>query len=402
MDNNPKKTFFLIFFVLYIVSDLLVTKYYLPDVKGIYHSYYNHGLRKNYTGIFWWGDRSYRVYTNSLGFKDSEIREVPKKVNQHRILFIGDSFTEGAGLPYEKTFVSMFHEKAGPFNFDVLNAGVVSYSPKLYYLKLKYLLETTDLDFDELFVFIDISDIQDEIDYSIWNPVVETRFHQLDSYLRSISITYKILRQNVLNSSDLPFLSKIKQYFNKMETHLGETENKSVDSETQAVVQSRAINVTREANQLTLIDNNRKDAEIRTKAFKIPDDFKTNHNLERPKWTYDQEIYDKWGKEGLELAGTYMDKVVSLMRKHNIKMHIVVYPWPEQIINNDLNSRQVAYWKAFSEARDVGFINLFPDFFISKADKTIQKYFIPGDVHWNKVGHELVAERLYQYRLDVK
>lgn len=42
-------------------------------------------------------------------------------LDRHRILFIGDSFTEGAGLPFEQTFVGMFSQ--GVPDVDVLNAG---------------------------------------------------------------------------------------------------------------------------------------------------------------------------------------------------------------------------------------------------------------------------------------
>jgi len=49
----------------------------------------------------------YSAYTDSLGFKDKAVRNVPLSSNKYRILFIGDSFTEGIGLDYEKTFVGL-------------------------------------------------------------------------------------------------------------------------------------------------------------------------------------------------------------------------------------------------------------------------------------------------------
>jgi hypothetical protein len=76
-----------------------------------------------------------------------------------KIFFIGDSFTESPGVPYEQSFVGLFAQ-AFPA-LDVLNAGVSSYAPSVYYEKLKYLLDA-GLKFDEAVVYIDISDIQDE------------------------------------------------------------------------------------------------------------------------------------------------------------------------------------------------------------------------------------------------
>ena len=44
---------------------------------------------------------------------------------------------------------------------EVLNAGVSSYSPIIYFKKIEYLIDK-GFEFDELIVFIDISDIEDE------------------------------------------------------------------------------------------------------------------------------------------------------------------------------------------------------------------------------------------------
>ena len=49
--------------------------------------------------------------------------------------------------------------------YEVLNAGVGSYSPIIYWRKIKYLIEDVGLRFDEVVVYIDISDAQDEASY---------------------------------------------------------------------------------------------------------------------------------------------------------------------------------------------------------------------------------------------
>jgi hypothetical protein len=101
--------------------------------------HYSHTLAANFDGEDWWGGKRYRVRTNSLGFKDSKIRDVPLRVDRKRVLFIGDSFTEGIGLPYEETFVGRF---AAAFpQIDVLNAAVSSYAPSVYYTKIKHRLD---------------------------------------------------------------------------------------------------------------------------------------------------------------------------------------------------------------------------------------------------------------------
>jgi hypothetical protein len=120
---------------------------------------YTHTLKPNFAGCDSWKGRPYPVFTNSLGFRDASVRDVPLAAGRKRILFIGDSATEGIGVAYEETFVGLI-ARAFP-EADVLNAAVESYSPSTYYEKLKYYIDA-GLKFDEAIVYIDISDMQDE------------------------------------------------------------------------------------------------------------------------------------------------------------------------------------------------------------------------------------------------
>jgi hypothetical protein len=100
-----------------------------------------------------------QIFTNSLGFKDARVREVPLRSDRKRVLFMGDSFTEALGVAYEESFVGRF---AAAFpQLEVLNGGVSGYAPSVYYAKTKYLIEM-GLQTDEVIVYIDISDIQEE------------------------------------------------------------------------------------------------------------------------------------------------------------------------------------------------------------------------------------------------
>ena len=56
---------------------------------------YHHGFVPNFDGYDSFGELRYRLFTDSLGFKDFAVREVPAIPATRRILLIGDSFTEG-------------------------------------------------------------------------------------------------------------------------------------------------------------------------------------------------------------------------------------------------------------------------------------------------------------------
>lgn len=55
---------------------------------------------------------------------------------------------------------------AGPECIEILNASAVNYSPKIHYLKADYLLNKLGLTVDEIWIVVDISDLQNEIAYS--------------------------------------------------------------------------------------------------------------------------------------------------------------------------------------------------------------------------------------------
>ena len=84
---------------------------------------FHHGIKPNAQGIDIFGPYSAPYYSNSMGLRDAEIREVSLVTNQPRILFIGDSFTEAGPIPWEKTFVGRVAGELKPRGVEVLNAG---------------------------------------------------------------------------------------------------------------------------------------------------------------------------------------------------------------------------------------------------------------------------------------
>src|SRR5262249_10554474 len=103
------------------------------------HPIFHHSLRPNFDGPAQWGSYLYRIHTNNLGFLDEAPRNVAKMPTRKRFVFIGDSFTEGLGYPWEQTFVGLLSRSLG--EAEILNAAVSSYSPTAYYIKIKWLLD---------------------------------------------------------------------------------------------------------------------------------------------------------------------------------------------------------------------------------------------------------------------
>ena len=101
--------------------------------------------------------------TNSLALRDREY-PVPRPEGVHRILMLGDSFTEGGGLALGETVAkrveAALHSGKCAARYEVINAGVASYSPILEYLLLKRV--GLQLQPDLIVLNFDMTDVHDD------------------------------------------------------------------------------------------------------------------------------------------------------------------------------------------------------------------------------------------------
>jgi hypothetical protein len=333
---------------LYLVADLVAAqacKRLLPWWEPSYfeRSYrvqspeYHHGLAPNVSKQAYWGAEPYPYRTNSLGFRDAIPRAVEVHARTDRVLLLGDSFTEGIGVPYRATFAGILDSVAAQRKSEVLNAAVSSYSPVIYYRKARYLMERVGLEVDAIIVFLDVSDPYDEI-----------HRHQLapDGKVQSV-----------------------------------ETRSNSKD---RAAHWLRYNSITGRAMTLALLA-------YEGRSTPPP------HGLGQApaRWTYDAEAYRAWGARGLELAGRSMDSLAHLTRGHDVSLTLVIYPWPDQIVRRDVENIQVRYWRDWAQRNGVPLVNLFPLFIGSRdPDSVLQRYFMPLDLHWTAAGHRLIADSL--------
>lgn len=333
--------------------------FFIPGDQSLFrcpHPVYHHGLLPNRSDTTTWstGETNvYRMITNSLGFRDRTPRHVPLESDRRRLMIIGDSFGEGVGVPYEQTFAGLIEDRLAASDVEVLNASVISYSPKLYYLKTRYFVEQVGLAIDDLLVFIDISDIANELGYQPFEPAP---FGALAKFRYDLS---RFGRRHSFTWYSLWKLSR----------------------EPEATVDLGADGL---FPCLAPAD---------PQLLRDPDFFKATWM-----WTLDDTIFNKYGRPGLKLALANMRKLVGLCERKDIEMTIVVYPWVPQIAAKDLDSLQVRRWRAFARANRVGFIDLFPKFIDGTPPEIVERrFFLKGDAHWNAAGHRLVAETVLHH-----
>ncbi len=307
----------------------------------ILDNHFHHTLKPFTNEFTTWdteGKFSYLIKTNSLGFVDKNTRTVNMKKNGKRIMFIGDSFIEGVGYPWEETVAGIISEKLKNEGAELLNASVASYSPKLYWLKTEYFLKA-GLEIDELFVFVDVSDIIDEVVYDFFVPETFSKTRQImepvidffskNSFVyRNYRIRYVIEQDNPYRESS-PFWGGIKNFY-----------------------------------------------------------------LLKPQWIFNEKAFEMYGRKGIELAEKHMDKLHKLCSRNGIKLTIVVWPWDINLTKKH-DRKHLDIWKNFASERNIDFIQMY-DLFESIPIETIDNYFIPEDIHWSREGNLTVSEYLWE------
>lgn len=340
---------------------------------------YDHDLRKNLKMF----ERGNVLYTNNYGFKNKDGSKLKDK--NIDIAFIGDSFTEGIAIKYEDTFVGIFENETEK---KVINLGVSSYSPSIYYEKIKFYLEK-GFNFKEVIVFIDISDVQDEAAYYIEDEhgYIHTRkvgaVSPLKRNLHILLTDFPLIYTAIVKTKK--FLTKdLKNLFvKKNQTNL---ENNQIFK--RVSLTQKVVNNFERYNELLIYD-----------YYKVGlYDFKYSRSF----WTYfkDDVPYEPLKIDGgINKSLIKLNELYTLLNSKNIKLSIGVYPWPGQILFDQRNSKQVQIWRDFCKDKCLNFFNMF-DFFFDEIESSkdkklvIKKYYIEGDVHFNEAGNKVVAEEI--------
>jgi hypothetical protein len=264
---------------------------------------YDHDLAPAQNSTRVWGSILYPWQTDRFGFRTGECAPREPAKGRENIFVIGDSFTEALGSSYEQSFAGLMACDAAGEGKGLWNLGVASYSPAIYHRKIRAAAERLGITPDEIFVFLDLSDIDDDANVYF--------------------MTARLLSGLCLTSS-----------FNY------------------------AMSVGRP----------------------------------RARWTIDPALMENWGRRGLAVAGANLDKIVELCREWNCRLTLVVYPWPDNVVEGDLDSIQVTHWRDWAAARYVRFIDGFAPFFREPADTVLRKYYIAGDVHFSELGNRLLHD----------
>ncbi len=330
------KIFFISFFLV-LITDFFLGAYLLKLTPKkieytVSHKIFDHNLKKSFkSNLEWSPGKTYQFCTDKNSFR-TFCNNINSDLKNFDIAFIGDSFTEGVGLNYRDTFVGRI---ANDFKkLKIANLGVVSYSPSIYYTKLKYLLEN-NYKFERVIIYFDISDIYDDNKkYNFENnKIFRKKSKTLSSFQKSLK-------------SAFPFLA----YSTKALKNKISYKQKSV-------------------KKCGYLD----------------------YCHEKSSWTFNNEFF---GADEINKSLDFMEMTYNLLDKNNIKMSVGIYPWPAQIIFDNRQSKIVNLMSNFCKNKCEFFFNNFPDFFdelnLYDKERLISKYYIKGDVHFNSSGNEKI------------
>ncbi len=328
---------------------------FIPNSKGRY-------AEKEYSTIY---------YINSLGMRDREY-SVEKPENSYRIIVIGDSFVEGRGVNIEDTFTERLevllnkNNKSDAIrNFEVLNAGVASYSPILEYLALKNKL--IGLEPDLVLLCFDFSDIQDDYEYS------RTASFGKNGELIAVSID-----EAVLNRPKKMFLIR---FFERHSPFFLYARRKIKKLFAQAS------------------GNEEKEPEIHFGDIKTDRLFMLRDNV---------SIHDHW-----RCTAGYILKIRSMLDKENIKFVLVTYPYGHQVNKDEwsegrqswgfekgklyINDTMFYIIRGFCNRNTVNLIETHEELRKIKKKPLYYKY----DGHFTMLGNRVMSEILYEKLLSI-
>jgi lysophospholipase L1-like esterase len=376
------------------LAEIVARLTYGEGLNMLVDPYEDHSYRPSLEYEQVWGDRKIHFYTNSLGWKDGRPgRVVAKRPDRERIVFLGDSFTEGLGYVQSETLSGVTERElnAAGRRCEVLNGGRASYSPILEYQRLKRFL-AAGYHADTVVLLYDVSDAEDEIFYASryqlsaageperfrgWN------YHPSLRSLYNHSALARRLRRMTLDPGTV--------------THPGPQDARDHQVPPDFAPGAPPISA-------------RRLVEISPWAYGVL----------RANWTAHPASLAGWAENGLRAGFANLRRIQRLARQHGIRLLLVIYPIPQMLYTREdpayyavlkltfpqgFADREALYGsrpgpvetvyerrvRAFCRRQGIELLDLIPEF---QGTPGWHRLYIPGDIHFNDRGHRLVGLRI--------
>jgi hypothetical protein len=350
---------FLLFFVIfdfifsnYIFKEKLDLKYDCFEYKNhIFkgQDYHDYRLLKNCEAIEKQRTvKPYKVYTDENGYRYSKRKRQNQLVN---IVFLGDSFTYGYGVDYKDSFPGIIENKIK--NYEIYNLAAPGYGTQKYHYQLNEFFKKKTA--SKIFLILDMTDISDAA--FRWNKIDEivTPVIKSKHVLKNISDWKKFKNSNFKGTRLLIY--NLRNFLRFLKLKIISTNMGSKD---------RALS-----------------SEIANFTYK--------------KLDHDNKLNQTKLLNAINIIKNNFQKISNLAKKNNANLYLVIFPWPETLINGQSEFN----WEKFaanlcSKNNCKKLINLFEDFNYIKENNQNWKnlIYIDDDVHLKKFGNEIIASKI--------
>ncbi|HKV06522.1 MAG TPA: hypothetical protein VJ725_00190 [Thermoanaerobaculia bacterium] len=337
--------------------------------------------------------RTIRFYTNSLGWKDGGPgRGVEKRPDRPRVVFLGDSFTEGLGVAHEHTVPAVVERslQAAGRRVQVLNGGRASYSPLLEFKRLQRFFEE-GYHADVVVVLFDLSDVQDEILYS-----ARYEFSETGEPLRLRGWRNHPLARGIYNRSAL-----VRTLSLRLQGGIATPGAMAAPAAGEALPDLRPDGPPIPPERILTMP---------PLAFRSL----------RSNWTGHRRSLEGWVNEGFRSSFANLERLERLASANGARLLVVLYPWPQMLYTREDPAAYAVLRQTFQEfyadrelvlgtrpapvvteyqtrmsrfcrERGLPVLDLVPVF---QKDPDWIRLYIPVDVHWNEQGCRLAGTRI--------
>jgi hypothetical protein len=312
-------------------------------------------LKPNLNATLTWGPASYPTRTDSHRFRVDDV--APRSDGPADVIFLGDSFTFGINGAWSTTFVGKF-ERAS--RSRVINAGVPSYSPTPYIFQYRRALAAKLLKpRHTVVVGLDLSDVLDEA--GRWQDGSEHPEHRIEfDQLPRFAVAPPSV--DARPASHFVAWKLISRFVRPRVRAIFAERPLPTDPAPPAPGELDALG----------------------SAFTW-----------RPWAEIDSDYRPIGVAGGLALIRQKMRLLADMARQNGGELWLVIYPWPSLLAYGE----NVFDWEQFGKELCIeitckGFVNTLPSF---RGDANwYAKYFVPGDLHFNDRGNQLIADALLE------
>jgi len=376
------KVYFSILFF-FLSFDLLLSQFFLLDLitknreishkedieNRVHNKNYKYTFSQNRTFNSMYFGRHYIIHTNNLGFRDKKVRQLDK--NKKYSILVGDSFIEGVTLKYEDTVTGILNKKIGEKinTFEFLNAGVASYSSYIYLKKIKTVLnENPWLKIDTVFVFIDKSDIHNDLEYLNEPETFEINPEWKYQNKRKLAFKHDLLELNLW------------RFYTK---------------QTVSGLLIKIIGDRLEFFFRDIRDRFKLAKKLNKNFFEIPKNYTDALRSINDKRFYANYFYgENWnnvGKKSAKFSLKNLTKLKKFLEKKNIEMVVVLYPWSYELVEPIPRKNYLNFMISSFNNENIKYINLYDAFLTGNPYEIISKNFIFNDIHYNSNGYKIIA-----------